>query len=67
MFVGPAMSSIAGRECSCNTVSVQDLVLKIFLQYQGKGFEIKGVLPHSLKLLLELEKESSQAVEQLPI
>lgn len=51
-FVGPAwVVLLAGNvPAYCNAVCVQDLVLKICLQYHRKGFEIKGVLTHSLKL-----------------
>lgn len=56
IFVGPAWVVLpAGNAPAyCNAVCVQNLVLKIFYQYHRKGFEIKGVLTHSLKLKLLL-------------
>lgn len=64
MFVGPAwVVLLAGNvPAYCNAVCVQNLVLEICLQYHRKGFEIKSVPTHSLKLKLLL-----RAVEQLPV
>lgn len=50
------MSSVAGRECSCllQCSLCAKLGIKDLLPVPQKGFEIKGVLTHSLKLKLLL-------------